>query len=184
MSMKRVLAHNRVCGVDEAGRGAFAGPMVIASVVLLDDIEGIDDSKKLTPKKREELYEKIIKNSLFRLFFIPNSFIDEFGLSLPIKNTLEKITKRFSSFRVIMDGNTNFKVDSVEAIIRADESIKEVGAASILAKVARDRYMCKISKLYPNYQLCKHKGYGTKLHKEMILKYGYSKIHRKRFQFK
>ncbi len=175
---------DRLCGIDEAGRGPLAGPLVVAGVVLCEKIEGLNDSKKLSPKKREELYEKITASSLYKIIFTDNQTIDNIGLSKALKNSIQAIKDYFFSYKILMDGNTNFGVDGVEWMIKADAKVAQVSAASILAKVSRDRYMIKIAQDYPQYNFHKHKGYGTKEHIEAIRNYGYSKLHRKSFLIK
>ena len=173
-----------LCGIDEAGRGPWAGPMTIAGVKLHKNIKELDDSKKLSEKKRELLYGIIIKNSSYHIVSVDNSTIDKLGLSLCLKNAIEEIMSNIDATSYLMDGNTSFGIDSLEHKIKADASIKEVSAASILAKVTRDRYMIEISKQYPNYDFHKHKGYGTKAHKEAILEYGFCPIHRISYNIK
>ncbi len=173
-----------LCGIDEAGRGCLAGPLVVAGVVLNGDIAGLNDSKQLSSKKREELYEKIVLNSHYEIVWSDNTLIDDVGLSVCIKRSIEQIISVLNPKKVIMDGNTNFGVKGVEAIIKADATVKEVSAASILAKVSRDRYMMSIDTEYPEYGFCNHKGYGTKAHVEAIKSYGYCSLHRKSFQLK
>ena len=175
---------SKLCGIDEAGRGPLAGPLVVAGVVLCKKIDGLNDSKKLSPKKREELYKLITASSLYKIVFTNNQIIDDIGLSKALKNSIEAIKNQFSSYKILMDGNTNFGVSGVEWMIKADAKIPEVSAASILAKVSRDKYMMKISQEYPQYNFQKHKGYGTKEHIEAIKLYGYSKLHRKSFIIK
>ncbi len=170
-----------LCGIDEAGRGCLAGPLVVAGVVLKKPIKGLNDSKKLTPTKREELYEKIISSSLYKIVFTDNKTIDEIGLSKAIKDSIITIKNQFPYHDILMDGNTNFGINGVKFLIKADAKIAEVSAASILAKVSRDRYMIKISEKYPVYNFKKHKGYGTKDHIEAIREFGYSDLHRKSF---
>ena len=174
----------KLCGIDEAGRGCLAGPLVVAGVVLKAPVNGLDDSKKLTPKKREELFDHIQKNSLYKIIFTNNQTIDKIGLSSALKNSIEEIKNHFSNYKIMMDGNTNFGVKGVEWMIKADNKVAEVSAASILAKVSRDRYMVKISQKYPEYGFDRHKGYGTKEHIDMIQKYGYTSLHRKSFYIK
>ncbi len=174
----------KICGIDEAGRGCLAGPLVVAGVVLTKRIDGLNDSKKLTEKKREDLFEVIIKNSIYKIVWNDNETIDKIGLSKAIKNSLQSITSFFKEYHVIFDGNTNFGVRGITTLIKADSLIAEVSAASILAKVSRDRYMKEISKEFPLYNFQKHKGYGTKEHIELIKRYGYSKLHRKSFKLK
>jgi len=175
---------SKLCGIDEAGRGPLAGPLVVAGVVLCKKIDGLNDSKKLSSKKREELYQHIIASSLYKIVFTSNQIIDDIGLSKALKNSIETIKNQFSSYKILIDGNTNFGVSGVEWMIKADAKIPEVSAASILAKVSRDKYMIKISQEYPKYNFQKHKGYGTKEHIEAIKLYGYSKLHRKSFIIK
>ncbi len=174
----------KLCGIDEAGRGCLAGPLVVAGVVLKTPIKGLDDSKKLTPKKREKLFPIIQKNSLYKIIFTDNQTIDKIGLSSALKNSIQEIKEYFSEYKILMDGNTNFGVNGVEWMIKADTKVSEVSAASILAKVSRDRYMVKISQKYPEYGFDRHKGYGTKEHIDMIQKYGYTSLHRKSFYIK
>jgi len=173
-----------LCGIDEAGRGPLAGPLVVAGGVLKAPVEGLNDSKKLTPKKREELFPIIQENSLYHIVFTDNKTIDEIGLSQVLCNSIKEIKNHFKDCKILMDGNTNFGVDGVEWMVKADAKIAEVSAASILAKVSRDRYMIEISKKFPKYGFEKHKGYGTKEHIEMIKRYGYTDIHRKSFKIK
>ena len=174
----------KLCGIDEAGRGSLAGPLVVAGVVLKTHIKGLDDSKKLSPKKREELFPLIQKNALYKIVFTDNKTIDKIGLSCALKNSIQEIKNHFSNYKILMDGNTNFGVKGVEWMIKADAKVPEVSAASILAKVSRDRYMIKIAKKFPEYGFERHKGYGTKEHISMIQKYGYTNIHRKSFYIK
>ena len=173
-----------LCGIDEAGRGCLAGPLVVAGVVLKQPITGLDDSKKLTAKKREELFPLIQKNSLYKIIFTDNQTIDSIGLSLALRNSIQEIKDHFSNYKILMDGNTNFGVSGVEWMIKADANVPEVSAASILAKVSRDRYMIEIAEKFPEYGFERHKGYGTKEHIAMIKKYGYTTLHRKSFYIK
>ena len=178
------VAEDKLCGIDEAGRGCLAGPLVVAGVVLKTPLKGLDDSKKLTSKKREELFSLIQKNSLYKIVFTDNQTIDSIGLSSALHNSIQEIKEYFSNYKILMDGNTNFGVKGVEWMIKADAKVPEVSAASILAKVSRDRYMIKISKKFPKYGFDKHKGYGTKEHIKMIGLYGYTTLHRKSFYIK
>ena len=173
-----------LCGIDEAGRGCCAGPLVVAGVVLHKDIKGLNDSKKLSPKKREELYDIIIQNSTYHIVFCDNNSIDDLGLSRCISDSLKEILQNIQATRYLFDGNTSFNVKNLEHQIKADESIAQVSAASILAKVSRDRYMIDIASKYPQYYFEKHKGYVTKLHIQMINEFGYSNIHRKSYKIK
>jgi len=184
MEGRREMREKNLCGIDEAGRGCLAGPMVVAGVVLKRDIAGLDDSKKLSEKKREKLFEEIIQNSKYKILFTDNRFIDKNGLSLGLKNSIQAIKDEFADYRILMDGNTNFGVDGVDFLVKADASVKEVSAASILAKVSRDRYMKNLPSEYDKYEFKKHKGYGTKRHIELIREYGYSNLHRVSFKVK
>ncbi len=174
----------KLCGIDEAGRGSLAGPLVVAAVVLKKKINGLKDSKKLTAKKRDELFYKIISSSEYKIIFTNNKTIDKIGLSKALRNSLKEIKNHFYGYDILMDGNTNFEVKGIRWMIKADDKVPEVSAASILAKVSRDKYMLQISKNYPKYSFEKNKGYGTKEHIQMIQKYGYSNLHRKSFYIK
>ena len=168
----------KLCGIDEAGRGPIAGPLVVAGVVLKSDIKDLNDSKKLTSKKRKELYEIIKKSSKYYIYLVDAEKIDDFGLSKAIKNFFSK------DVEFLFDGNSSFGVDGINTLIKADQKVKEVSAASILAKVFRDNLMQEYAKIYPEYGFEKHKGYATKAHLEAIKKYGYCEIHRKSFKIK
>lgn len=173
-----------ICGIDEAGRGALAGELVIAACVLKADIAGLSDSKKLTPKKREELFKKIIKNSEYLIVYFSAKFIDDLGLSECLKKALIVFRDKFKDCDIIYDGNLNYGISGIKTMIKADLKIKEVSAASILAKVSRDRQMILFDKIYPNYGYKKHKGYGTNSHLQAISKYGECEISRKTFKIK
>ncbi len=172
------------CGVDEAGRGPLAGALVMAGVLLLEPIEDLKDSKKLTAKKREKLYGIIKQSSKYYIYEANAQKIDQIGLSRCLKEGLSLIKKHFKDTPIIFDGNSSFGVDGIETMIKADDKIDCVKAASILAKVYRDNQMVEYSKIYPEYKFEKHKGYGTKAHLEAIAKYGYCKIHRVSFKIK
>ena len=176
-----------IAGVDEAGRGPLAGDVYAAAVILPSDliIEGINDSKKLSPKKREKPYDEIIEKA--EAFCIASASVEEIEKlnilnadMLAMKRAVEGLKRNVDI--VLVDGNkapdVAFKTCPV---IKGDASSQSIAAASILAKVARDRYMLELDKQYPEYQFSKHKGYGTKLHYEMIKKYGISKVHRPSF---
>ncbi len=176
-----------IAGVDEAGRGPLAGDVYAAAVILPPDliIEGINDSKKLSPKKREKLYDEIIEKA--EAYCIASASVEEIeelnilnADMLAMKRAVEGLQRNIDI--VLVDGNkapdVAFKTCPV---VKGDASSQSIAAASILAKVARDRYMLELDKQYPQYQFAKHKGYGTKLHYEMIKKYGTSKVHRPSF---
>ncbi len=173
-----------LCGIDEAGRGPFAGPLVVAGVVLKTPIDDLNDSKKLSEKKREKLFEIIQQNALYHVVFKTNDQIDKFGISKCLSDSIQQIIKKLDAKQYLMDGNTSFGIGNLHHLIKADGVIAEVSAASILAKVSRDRYMCEIASKYPEYQFEKHKGYGTKNHIEAIKKHGYSSLHRRSFKIK
>lgn len=173
-----------LCGIDEAGRGPIAGPMVVAGVVLKKEIPGLNDSKILSEKKREMLYDLIVENSHYHIVFSSNELIDEKGLSYCLKSSIQEIMSTLSAKEYLMDGNTAFGISNLNFKIKADATVKEVSAASILAKVSRDRFMVSIAQNFPEYEFIKHKGYGTKVHIERIKEFGYSSIHRKSFKLK
>lgn len=175
---------NNLCGIDEAGRGPIAGDLVIAGCILNSCIDGLNDSKKLSEKKREALYEIIIKNSTYHIVKFSANEIDENGISTCMKRGLQEIMKNLACKEYLFDGNSNFGVAGLPTMIKADGKIAEVSAASILAKVTHDRNIIKDAKKYPQYQFEKHKGYGTALHVEMIKKHGYCEIHRKSYRLK
>ncbi len=175
-----------LCGIDEAGRGPLAGPLVVAGVILKNEVKELNDSKKLTEKKREELFDKIIDNSYYHIVFCDAKTIDTKGISACLKSSILEIIDalKIHTNEFLMDGNTSFGITRLSYMIKADAKIKEVSAASILAKVSRDRYMCEISSKYPNYDFEKHKGYGTKAHVEKIRQFGRSDEHRVSFKLK
>lgn len=170
-------------GIDEAGRGALAGPMMMAACKLNKKLDGLCDSKKLSEKKREELYEIIIKNSNYLILAFSSEQIDALGLSTCLKTGLKLIKKHFKTENnFLYDGNTNLGINGIKTQIKADASILQVNAASILAKVSKDRVMNFLAKDFPCYEFEKNKAYGTKAHKELIAKFGICKLHRKSFK--
>jgi len=175
-----------LCGIDEAGRGPLAGPLVVAGVIILEDIIGLDDSKKLSEKKREKLFDEIKDKSKYHIVFKSAKDIDDLGITLCLKSSILEIMQNLEKFcdEFLVDGNTNFGIQNLQKEIKADTKYPEVSAASILAKVSRDRFMNDISIKYPNYDFKKHKGYGTKAHIETIKKFGRSDIHRFSFKLK
>ncbi|WP_103589167.1 ribonuclease HII [Campylobacter concisus] len=170
----------KICGIDEAGRGALAGPLSVAACVLNKEISGLNDSKKLTAKKREELFKEIIKSSNFLIIYFSNTQIDELGLSECLRRALKIFKAHFEGFEIIYDGNLDYGV-GITTIIKADSKVAGVSAASILAKVSRDSLMKDWDKIYSKYGFARHKGYGTKAHLDAIAKFGYSSLHRKSF---
>lgn len=176
-----------VCGVDEAGRGPLAGPVYAAAVVLPEgcSIEGLDDSKKLTEKKREVLYD-VIKNTAVSCA-VGIATVEEIDTVNILNATFLAMTRAIEGLDVspdcaFIDGNRAPKINiECRTIVKGDAKCPSIAAASVLAKVSRDRYMREMAEKYPQYQFEKHKGYGTKLHYEMIEKYGICPIHRKTF---
>ncbi len=176
-----------IAGVDEAGRGPLAGPVCVASVVLKDGqfIEGINDSKKLSEKKRDFLYDKIINEAVaYSIILIDEKTIDEINiLNATFKGMNEAVdTLSVKPDMVLIDGNA-IKGMSLphQCVVKGDAKCNSIGAASILAKVTRDRYMMDMHKKYPLYAFDKHKGYPTKLHYECLSNFGISPIHRMSF---
>lgn len=176
-----------VCGVDEAGRGPLAGDVYAAAVILSDEtlIEGLNDSKKISEKNRELLFDIIKEKAV--AYCIATASVEEIdslnilqATMLAMKRAVEGLSK--TPDYALVDGN---KLPSFECpaqyVIKGDATSASIAAASVLAKVARDRYMKEIAERYPEYQFEKHKGYGTKLHYEMLEKYGASEVHRKSF---
>ena len=176
-----------VCGVDEAGRGPLAGPVFAAAVILPQNlmIDGLNDSKKLSEKKREILYDKIKNLALtYAVAFATEHEIDEINILnatfLAMKRAVAKLNLKPDI--VLVDGNKSPELEiSTQTIVKGDSLSASIAAASILAKVGRDRLMKNLSKKYPEYNFEKHKGYGTKMHIDLIKKYGPCEIHRKSF---
>lgn len=176
-----------VCGVDEAGRGPLAGPVYAAAVILPTGLQipGLNDSKKLSEKKREELFEIITKNAVsYSVGIATEREIDEINILnatfLAMKRAVDGL--EICPDYAIIDGNREPHTGIFEeTVVKGDGKVMSVAAASILAKVSRDRFMLEMAKKYPQYQFEKHKGYGTKLHYEMISQYGVSPIHRRSF---
>lgn len=176
-----------VCGIDEVGRGPLAGPVMAAAVILPKncDILYINDSKKLSPKKREEMAKKIEEIAISIGYgVVDEKIIDEINILNATKRAMKIAIENLSvkpDFCLI----DSVKLDNVsisqKSFTKGDEKSMSIAAASIVAKVKRDKYMVEISKKYPEYHFEKNKGYGTKEHIYMLKKYGYSDIHRKTF---
>ncbi len=175
-----------LCGIDEAGRGPLAGPLVVAGVILLQRINGLQDSKKLDAKRRERLYERILERSRHHLVVIEAAEIDGHGISWCLRKALEEIVAVLGGpgVRFLFDGNSRYGVREITTMVKADGKIREVSAASILAKVTRDRIMQEQAQIYPQYGFEQHKGYGTAEHLEAIERYGLCPIHRRSFHVK
>lgn len=176
-----------VCGIDEAGRGPLAGPVYAAAVILPKGhiVEGVNDSKKISEKKRDILYDKIIDECVaYSVGIATEKEIDEINILqatfLAMRRAVEGLSVKPDI--ALIDGNKKPGLDIEQwDIVKGDSKSANISAASIIAKVSRDRYMLEMAEKYPQYQFEKHKGYGTKLHYEMIEKYGISPIHRKTF---
>lgn len=173
-----------LCGIDEAGRGPIAGSLVMAGVVLNAEIAGLNDSKVLSEKKRESLFPLILENSRYHIVSFSAQQIDEMGISKCLAAGLKSIMQHIDSEDFLFDGNSTFGVSGLRTMIKADAKIPEVSAASVLAKVTRDREMVELAKKFPEYGFEGHKGYGTKVHVDAIKQHGYCEIHRKSFKLK
>lgn len=173
-----------ICGIDEAGRGCVAGDLVMAGVVLTADIKGLNDSKKLTPKKRQELFDVIKAHSHHHIVTITSAQIDELGLSKCLTQGLVEILNHLAADEYIFDGNSSFGIEKIKTMIKADSQVAQVAAASILAKVTHDNNIARDALIYPEYEFEKHKGYVTKRHLELIREFGYCSIHRKSYKLK
>lgn len=180
--------HGTLAGVDEAGRGPLCGPVCCAAVILnpADPIEGVNDSKKLTERRREALYEEIIRRALaYSIVMVSPQEIDEKNI---LWATMDGMTQAVNGLEIspdylLIDGNRcppNLPAPA-QWVVKGDANSASIAAASILAKVSRDRLMLELDKQYPQYQLAKHKGYATKLHYEMIAQYGIQPIYRRSF---
>jgi ribonuclease HII len=174
----------RLCGIDEAGRGPLAGPLVMAGVVLTTPIEGLTDSKKLTEKRREALFDLIAASAKYRVVSFDAATIDERGLSACLVAGIKEIMAHLAADDYLFDGHATFGLPGLRCQVKADLTVPEVSAASILAKVTRDRVMVEMAEMYPGYGFENHKGYGTKEHVEAIRKNGHCPIHRKSFRVK
>lgn len=176
-----------VCGVDEAGRGPLAGPVCAAAVILPDGlvIEGLDDSKKLTEKKRDMLYDIICEEAIsYGIAFASVEEIEEMNILqatfLAMKRAVESLNVKPDL--ALVDGNQKPHLEiQARTLVKGDAKSPSIAAASILAKVTRDRLMTEIAEQYPEYEFPKHKGYGTKLHYEKIMEHGISPVHRRSF---
>lgn len=176
-----------ICGVDEAGRGPLAGPVCAAAVILPRgiEIEALNDSKKLSEKKRELLYDEICEKAIsFGIAFATVGEIEEINIlnasMLAMNRAIAQLDPRPEL--ALIDGNRNSAIEiRSQCVIKGDAKCADIAAASILAKVTRDRYMLKMAEKYPEYHFEQHKGYGTKLHYEALREYGPCEIHRPSF---
>lgn len=186
---KEALAkgYKSVCGVDEAGRGPLAGPVCAAAVILPEGviIDGVNDSKKLSEKKRESLFDVIREQALsYSIAYATVDEIEEFNIlnatMLAMRRAIDGLD--IKADYAMIDGNKIPPLDiDAECIVKGDAKSMSIACASILAKVSRDRLLYKYAEEYPMYGFDKHKGYGTKVHREAILKYGPCPYHRKSF---
>lgn len=176
-----------VCGIDEAGRGPLAGPVYAAAVILPVDceIEGLNDSKKLSEKKREQIFD-IIKEKAVS-YCVARAEVEEIEEFNILKATFLAMKRAVEGLDVkpdiaLIDGNQKPGLDIFErTLVKGDAKSPSIAAASILAKVSRDRYMLEMDKQYPEYEFSRHKGYGTKLHYEKLAEHGISPVHRRSF---
>lgn len=179
-----------IAGIDEAGRGPWAGPVVAACVVLSDnfDLKILKDSKKMNPKQRDEVYQKIAASCNYGIGMKDASFIDRYGIK---KATHQAMLEAYEMLiqdpsvhihKLVIDGNDKFSFPlENECIIKGDEKIPVISAASILAKVWRDKMMCLYNEIYPAYFFAQHKGYGTYKHFLSLKKYSVCPLHRKTY---
>lgn len=176
-----------LCGVDEAGRGPLAGPVCAAAVILPRGIEipGLNDSKKLSEKKREALYDVICREAV--TYGIAFATVEEIERLNILQATFLAMNRAIAALAVapklaLIDGNRNSGIEvPSRCVIKGDATCADIAAASILAKVTRDRYMLQLDEKYPQYAFAKHKGYGTALHYERLREYGASEVHRMSF---
>lgn len=176
-----------ICGVDEAGRGPLAGPVCAAAVILPLglEIEGLNDSKKLSEKKRDKLFDAICAEAVsYGIAFASVEEIEEINILNAAMLAMNRAIERLSvkPALALVDGNRNSAIKMPSrCVVKGDAKCADIAAASILAKVTRDRYMLEMAEKYPEYHFEKHKGYGTKLHYEALCEYGPCEIHRPSF---
>ena len=177
-----------ICGIDEAGRGPLAGPVVVASVIMPENsmIEGVNDSKKVSEKKREKLYDLILDEAIsYGIGIVGQDEIDEINILNATKKgltmSLQELTQKPDLIIVDALSKINTLGIPYESIIKGDAKCYSISAASIIAKVTRDRIMREWDKIYPQYGFINHKGYGTAKHIEAIKEYGPCPIHRRSF---
>ena len=176
-----------ICGVDEAGRGPLAGPVCAAAVILPRGfvIEGLNDSKKLSEKKRDALFDLIKESAIsYGIAFATVEEIESLNILSATMLAMNRAIKQLSPVPelALIDGNRNKEIEiNSQCVVKGDSRCADIAAASILAKVTRDRYMLEMADKYPEYHFEKHKGYGTKLHYEALREHGPSDIHRMSF---
>ena len=178
----------KICGIDEVGRGPLAGPVVVAGVIMPENsmIEGVNDSKKVSEAKREKLYDLIIEEAIsYSVAIIGQDVIDEKNILNATKQGVTEVVEglEIKPDLIIVDALTHINTKGIpyESIIKGDAKCYNIAAASILAKVTRDRIMRQWDEVYPQYGFIKHKGYGTAKHIEAIKEYGLTPIHRRSF---
>ena len=182
----------KLLGIDEVGRGPWAGPLVVGACVLREPIEGLTDSKKLTPKRREALAPIIHEKAFCGLGWVSAAELDEIGLSAALRRACREAVRQVQAAHaefngIVIDGTVNFLSDTplgrfVTVRPKADLLVPEVSAASIIAKVARDHYMVELASRFPDYGFEKHVGYGTALHRAALEKFGPCPEHRRSFK--
>lgn len=179
---------SKIAGIDEAGRGPLAGPVVVAGVIMPENsmIEGVNDSKKVSEKKREKLYDIIIEEAIsYSIAIIGQDIIDDINILNATKQGLTQVVEGFDikPDLILVDALNHIDTKGIpyDSIIKGDAKCYNIAAASILAKVTRDRIMRQWDEIYPQYGFIQHKGYGTAKHIEAIKEYGLSPIHRKSF---
>ncbi len=188
LSFENQYSGKIIAGVDEAGRGPLSGPVVAAAVILDQSvvIPGIRDSKKISKKKREELFEQITKYYQYSVGIVSPEEIDQINILEATKKAcniaVDSIAIRPEI--VLVDGNMKFRDERYVSIIKGDDKSISIAAASIVAKVTRDRIMAKLSNQFPAYKWYKNSGYGTKEHMEAIATHGTTEHHRKSFKIK
>ena len=177
-----------ICGIDEAGRGPLAGPVVVAGVIMPKDsmIEGVNDSKKVSEKKREKLYDVILEEAIsYSVAIIGQDVIDDINILNATKQGVTKVVEELDvkPNLILVDALTHINTKGIpyDSIIKGDAKCYNIAAASIIAKVTRDRIMREWDEIYPQYGFINHKGYGTAKHIEAIKEYGPCPIHRKTF---
>ncbi len=183
-----LAGHQLIAGVDEAGRGCLAGPVVVAAVVVDQStkLEGVADSKTLTPDQRETLFDMICKRTVrYHVTAVGHQEVDKLNILQATMQGMRQVLEAVKPDYALVDGNRypECKVTG-HAVIKGDSLSKSIAAASILAKVSRDRIMCEFAMKHPQWNFSKHKGYPTSEHRQLIEKFGLSPIHRRSFKVK
>ena len=175
-----------ILGIDEVGRGSWAGPLVVGAVALSTSLEGLKDSKLLSPSKRQALNKTIRSVAAYvGLGWVAADELDRLGLRIALQLAARRAIGQYDGAdQIIIDGNVNFlpEYSNTSTLIKADVTVPAVSAASIVAKVARDAYMIELDRLMPGYGFSSNVGYGTRQHQEALRRLGLSECHRKSFQ--